>query len=311
MSESKELVAIDQKNVMQVFTQEGHIDPILKGITEQVRGLVFDMSTAKGRKECASAAHKVAQCKTYLDGLGKDLVAEMKELPKKVDANRKVIREYLDALKEEVRAPLDAWEDEQARIAEEMRLQIEAERLAKQLESDWEIAILMDREFDRVAEEKRQAAEQARIEHERRIAEDAAERALREAEQRAEAERQAAARREAEARLAQERAEREAAESRQRAERAEREAEERAKHAAEQARQQEIARQRAAEQSAAEAKAKADAEEQVRQRNLEHRKTINRQALGDLVENGVGEEIAKAVIKLIAAGKISNIKMEY
>ena len=311
MSESKELIAIDQKNVMHVFTQDGHIDPILKEITEQVRSLVFDMSTAKGRKECASAAHKVAQCKTYLDGLGKDLVTEMKELPKKVDANRKVIREYLDALKEEVRAPLDAWEAEQARLAEEMRLQLEAERLAKQLESDWEIAILMDREFDRVAEEKRHAAEQARIEHERRIAEEAAERAVREAEQRAEAERQAAARREAEAKLAQERAEREAAESRQRAERAEREAEERAKQAAEQARQQELARQRAEAQAAAEAKAKAEAEEQARQRNLEHRKTINRQALGDLVENGIGEEIAKAVIKLIAAGKISNIKMEY
>lgn len=311
MSENTELVSIEQKNVMQVFTVDGEIDPILKGITDQVKGLVFDMSTAKGRKDCASAAYKVAQCKTYLDGLGKDLVAEMKELPKKVDANRKAIRDYLDALKEEVRAPLDAWEAEQARLAEEMRLQLEAERLAKQLESDWEIAILMDREFDRVAEEKRQAAEQARIEHERRIAEEAAERAVREAEQRAEAERQAAARREAEAKLAQERAEREAIEAKERAERAEREAEERAKQAAEQARQQEIARQRAAEKAAAEAKAKADAEEVARQQNTEHKKAVNNAALAALVAGGIDAEVGKSILKMIATGKVPNVSINY
>ncbi|EES5368095.1 cell envelope biogenesis protein TolA, partial [Escherichia coli] len=36
---------------------------------------VPDITTAKGRKEIAYLAYKVAQTKTYLDGLGKDLVA--------------------------------------------------------------------------------------------------------------------------------------------------------------------------------------------------------------------------------------------
>ncbi|OCS62006.1 hypothetical protein BBZ50_02590 [Escherichia coli] len=49
---------------------------------------VPDITTAKGRKEIASLAYKVAQTKTYLDGLGKDLVAELKEIPKLIDANR-------------------------------------------------------------------------------------------------------------------------------------------------------------------------------------------------------------------------------
>ncbi|EGT6367902.1 cell envelope biogenesis protein TolA, partial [Escherichia coli] len=52
---------------------------------------VPDITTAKGRKEIAYLAYKVAQTKTYLDGLGKDLVAELKEIPKLIDANRKTV----------------------------------------------------------------------------------------------------------------------------------------------------------------------------------------------------------------------------
>lgn len=115
---------------------------------------VPDITTAKGRKEIASLAYKVAQTKTYLDGLGKDLVAELKEIPKLIDANRKTVRDRLDELKAKARQPLTDYEEEQARIkAEEAKAAAEA--LAKQIESDHEIAILMDREFDRQREEAR------------------------------------------------------------------------------------------------------------------------------------------------------------
>lgn len=220
MEESTNLVVIEKTNVMQVFTVEGEIDPILEKITREVKGLVFDLSTAKGRKDCASAAYKVAQCKTYLDGLGKDLVTEMKELPKKVDESRRKVREYLDALRDEVRQPLTMWEEEQARTEAEAKAKREAEELAKQVETDHEIALLMNREFDCERKEAAERAEQARIEHERKIAEAAAEKARKDAEEQAErakleserlakAEREAAEQRERDAKLAQERAERE------------------------------------------------------------------------------------------------------
>lgn len=51
-------------------------------------------------------AHKVARSKTYIDNAGKDLVAELKALPKQIDESRRIVRERLDALKDEVRRPL-------------------------------------------------------------------------------------------------------------------------------------------------------------------------------------------------------------
>jgi flagellar motility protein MotE (MotC chaperone) len=77
-------------------------------------------------------AHKVARSKTYIDNAGKDLVAELKALPKQIDESRRVVRERLDALKDEVRRPLTEWEAEQERIAaekpEEERLRAEASK---------------------------------------------------------------------------------------------------------------------------------------------------------------------------------------
>jgi hypothetical protein len=38
-------------------------------------------------------AHKVARSKTYIDNAGKDLVAELKALPKQIDESRRIVRE--------------------------------------------------------------------------------------------------------------------------------------------------------------------------------------------------------------------------
>lgn len=90
----------------------GGLDAIIDRIRHEARALVGDLGTAAGRDAIASNAAKVARAKTYLDGLGKDYVSVLKELPKKVDAERRRMRDALDALKDEVRAPLTAWEQE-------------------------------------------------------------------------------------------------------------------------------------------------------------------------------------------------------
>lgn len=107
-----ELVLKQKFEPIQLFTDD-NIDPLLEAITNEVKAFEPDMTTNKGRKEIASIAHKVAQSKTYLDGLGKDLVAEWKQKAKVVDASRKKMRDYLDNLKEEVRAPLTEWENKE------------------------------------------------------------------------------------------------------------------------------------------------------------------------------------------------------
>ncbi|EMA8589769.1 hypothetical protein U5E48_004946, partial [Escherichia coli] len=116
MSEVTDLVVIEKANAMTVFQSADQIEEILQKVEREVMSFVPDITTAKGRKEIASLAYKVAQTKTYLDGLGKDLVAELKEIPKLIDANRKTVRDRLDELKAKARQPLTDYEEEQARI---------------------------------------------------------------------------------------------------------------------------------------------------------------------------------------------------
>ena len=87
------------------------VQKILAQIEARAKAEIPDLSTAKGRAAIASLAHKVARSKTFLDDLGKDLVAEWKKQASDVDALRRIIRERLDGLKVEVRAPLDQWEE--------------------------------------------------------------------------------------------------------------------------------------------------------------------------------------------------------
>lgn len=113
----KALISVEKLNPLEVFTEKG-VEPILYEITKKVKEFVPDVATAKGRKEIASLANRVARSKTLLDDLGKNLVAEWKQKAAVVDNSRKKIRDELDALKAEARAPLTKWEnDELARVS--------------------------------------------------------------------------------------------------------------------------------------------------------------------------------------------------
>ncbi|MDF9033673.1 hypothetical protein OU570_17405 [Escherichia coli] len=191
MSEIMDLVVIEKKNAMAVFTNNDQLDPLIEAIEKEARSLVPDVTTKKGRDAIASMAHKVARSKTYIDNAGKDLVAELKALPKQIDESRRVVRERLDALKDEVRRPLTEWEAEQERIkAEEAMnaLHVEAlamneefdRQLAARIESDHEMALLMNDAFDREQADKAAEAERQRIAHEEEIKRMAAAAAARE-----------------------------------------------------------------------------------------------------------------------------------
>lgn len=112
------LVVIEPTTAVALFTEGQGVAELLADIRQKATSLVPDTTTAKGRKEIASIAHAVARTKTYLDGLGKEQTDKFKEIPKRIDANRKQIRDTLDALKDEVRAPLTQFEAaEEARVA--------------------------------------------------------------------------------------------------------------------------------------------------------------------------------------------------
>ncbi|MDM2828071.1 hypothetical protein OGX92_22205 [Citrobacter sp. Cpo089] len=322
MSEVTDLVVIEKQNAMAVFTTKEQLDPIIEAIEKEARSLVPDVSTRKGRDAIASMAHKVARSKTYIDNAGKDLVAELKALPKQIDESRRIVRERLDALKDEVRRPLTEWEAEQERIkAEEAMNALHAEalemnikfdqELAAKLEADHEMALLMNKDFDRDREEQRRQAEQARRERDERLKQEAAEQARRDAEAKHKEEIEAAARREAEEKARAELAERQRIEAEQRAAREKQEAEERARREKEEAVAAERRRQEEAEAARlAEEQRKAE-EEARRAADKEHRRTVNRRVYADLIAQSIPEEFAQKAVLAIAGGKVQDAHIKY
>ena len=329
-----ELVVIEKNNAMAVFTNNDQLDPLIEAIEKEARSLVPDVATKKGRDAIASMAHKVARSKTYIDNAGKDLVAELKALPKQIDESRRVVRERLDALKDEVRRPLTEWEAEQDRIkAEEAMNALHAEalamneefdrQLAARIESDHEMALLMNDAFDRELAEKKAEAERQRIAHEEEIKRQAEEKAKREAEEKHRAELEASARREAEERAAKERAERERIEAQQRAERdriaaeLKAEADKQAAIEAERRKAQEEADRirREAEQREqarlAEEKRKAD-EQARREADVKHRKAVGTEIVKALLaKTSLTRDQAIEVLLAIKDGNIPHTGINY
>ncbi|HFF0357544.1 hypothetical protein [Klebsiella quasipneumoniae] len=323
MSEIMDLVVIEKKNAMAVFTNNDQLDPLIELIEKEARSLVPDVTTKKGRDAIASMAHKVARSKTYIDNAGKDLVAELKALPKQIDESRRVVRERLDALKDEVRRPLTEWEAEQERIkaeeamnalhAEALEMNIKFDReLAAKFEADHEMALLMDKDFDRERADKAAEAERQRIAREEEIKRLAEEKAKREAAEQAQREIDAAAAREREAILAKERAEREQREAAERAEREKqaaveaerRKAQEEADRIRREAEQREQAR-------LAEEKRKAD-EQARREADVKHRKAVGTEIVKALLANtSLTRDQAIEVLTAVKDGRIPHTGISY
>ncbi|HBY7464199.1 TPA: hypothetical protein MI660_06755 [Klebsiella pneumoniae] len=322
MSEIMDLVVIEKKNAMAVFTNNDQLDPLIEAIEKEARSLVPDVTTKKGRDAIASMAHKVARSKTYIDNAGKDLVAELKALPKQIDESRRVVRERLDALKDEVRRPLTEWEAEQERIkAEEAMnaLHVEAlamneefnRQLAARIESDHEMALLMNDAFDREQADKAAEAERQRIAHEEEIKRLAAA-VAREVEQRAQREREEAAHREAVLKAQAEQAERDRIAAEQKAE-----ADKQAAIEAERRKAQEEADRirREAEQREqarlAEEKRKAD-EQARREADVKYRKAVGVEVVKALMANtSLTRDQAIEVLTAVKDGRIPHTGISY
>lgn len=334
MSEVTDLVVIEKSNAMAVFTTKEQLDPLLEQIEKEARSLVPDLTTKKGRDAIASMAHKVARSKTYIDNAGKDLVAELKALPKKIDESRRIVRERLDALKDEVRRPLTEWEAEQERIKAEEKAKREAEELAKEIELAHREALLDNIEYDREVAEKTAEAERQRIAHEEELKRQAAEQAKREAEEKAAAELAAAQKREADAIAAKAQAELLAKQAQERAEREAKEAQERTAKLAQEAREQAerekqeaiAAEQRKAQEAADKVRREAEAKEVARlaeekriadekakrEADVKHRKAIGTDIVNALTANtSISREQAIEVLTAMMNGLVPHSNINY
>lgn len=325
MSESKELVLVTlpaAADLEAAFISDEYIDRLITDIRQKATSVVGDVNTVKGRGVYISMASTVRRTKTVIDDAGKALVAEMKKRPALVDASRKKVRDALDELAVDIRRPATEWEEAKARVEAEEAAKKEAEALAARLEVDHEMALMMDKDFDRERADKAAEAERQRIAHEEEIKRQAEEKAKREAAEQAQREIDAAAAREREALLAKERAEREQKEAAEKADRdriaAEKkaEADKQAAINAERRKAQEeadrIRREAEEKESARLAEQKRIAEEEARRAaDVEHRRSINAAAVQALIDQGIPDDWAKACVVAIARGKVPATTIKY
>ena len=184
-----QLAELTNETAMKVFTADNGLDSYVQQVVDEVNNFEHDLKTATGRAKTISLASKVAKIKVKYDECGKDLVSGWKENAKKVDKARKKMRDELDDLKVLARKPVTDWEAEQEKIKADKLAAAELEKLNVQ----HEMALLLNKEFDRDAEDARlkleaeqkiedERLENLRIENEARIKKEAAEAATLEAE---------------------------------------------------------------------------------------------------------------------------------
>lgn len=298
----------------------------LDAYLEQIRAAVNevpDLTTKKGRDRVASLAASVSRSKTAIEKPGREYLKRLKEAVRPAEAEIKRFVDACDALRDETRRPLTEWEAEQERLKAEEEARIAAEELAKKVEADHEMALLMNDAFDREAKEKAEEAERQRIAHEEELKRQAAEQAKREAEEKAAAELAAAQKREADAIAAKAQAELLAKQAQERAEREAKEAQERTAKLAQEAREQAdrekqeaiAAEQRKAQEKEAarlaEEKRVAD-EKAKREADVKHRKAVGTDIVNALTTNtSISREQAIEVLKAMMDGLVPRTQINY
>lgn len=345
-TESTSLVVIQPTDVRAFFVENKNLDSILAEIETLATNFEPDVSTAKGRKLIGSQAYAVARTKTFIDGLGKELVDAEKEIPKRIDATRKRVRDFCDELQARVRQPLTDYENaEKARVAAlDQRLaaiqELGAKATTESPSAEIQLwiaeldAIAIDDTWDEYQDRAAVAKEAAKVkltsalqnrltweaqqaEIERLKAEQVkrnqeererqiAEQARHEAEQKALREKLESEQREQAAKDAAARAEREAVEAKERLAREQQESAERERQAAERAAEQERQRQIDEQNRIAQ-------ENERRSADVEHRRQYNREVIAAMqtVLPNLSEQDAITMLTAIVQQKVPHLTIQY
>lgn len=343
IEEDYSVTVTHKENLLSFFKNGANLDGLYNVVETKARALVADVTTKEGVSQIKSTARQIASIKKRVDDLGKDVVAELKDLPKQIDANRKKWREDMEALQDEIRRPVTEIENRQKEIeeirathgklalsgSEEIKAAIESIDKIELTGDKWKES-LEDATAAVTAEKgalevmlnaalKKEA--EARELEELRKKQEEAERIIREQKIREEAERKA--REEAEARAAAEKArlEREKAEAERKAAEAENAAMEALEREADARKNQATASVDNGAQATAPVKRPSrwtDEQKKVNSAILARFAEIIRASLpkhiaghSDQGYELAANEAAKDLIKAIACGKIENINVRY
>ena len=116
VEEDYSVTVVNKASLLSFFKDGANLDGLYNVVQAKARALVADVTTADGVSKIKSTARQIASIKKRVDDIGKDVVAELKDLPKQIDANRKKWREDMEALQDEIRKPVTEIENRQAEI---------------------------------------------------------------------------------------------------------------------------------------------------------------------------------------------------
>lgn len=344
--ESNELAIVQKLTPLDIFADKEKADQIIAKMEELVNQFEGDITTPQGQTAIRSFDRKIANSKTFIDKMGKQLTEEWREKTANVNAERKRLWVKMEELQQKVTEPLDLWQAKEKARKDAIKARIERFAVLSSIVGDSESlrAAIKDvlaakndgwDEFEYMAAQEREKAlnalqerldqttkmekeraelemlrkveaDRLQAERETQIAAEAANAARIEAEQRAEKEKQALI---------------DAANEAQRKAEADQIAAIKAAQDAEKNRLKAIAdaeeKQRWAviaerDKIAAEQKAIADAEAK-RAADTQHKKKVNN-AAADALFNEVDlidRVMAQGIIILIAQGKIPHVKINY
>ena len=133
------VLVVEKKDLQAFFLDQGKLDALYGHVEKMARALVADPLTKEGASQIKSCARQIASVKKRIDDIGKDVVADLKALPGRIDANRKTLREKFEALQDDIRRPVTEIENREDEIdgikGIHLRLaDASSEEIAKELE---------------------------------------------------------------------------------------------------------------------------------------------------------------------------------
>ena len=140
---TKELM-IPENITPAIFTDEKKgIAELLASVKTKVVAFKGDISTEEGRIATKAFGKLINRSKNAVDDMGKEHVAKLKELPKQIDAQRKLFRDGMDEYKDTVLSPLAAWQETEDKRVEKLVAGITTIIQAGELSTrDWQLLSL-------------------------------------------------------------------------------------------------------------------------------------------------------------------------
>ncbi len=118
---AKELVVIEDLNAKEVFTTEKGVESLIAKVKAQTVPKL-DPSTEEGMEERRTLAAQIARTKTAVFNMGKDYVAELKQVTKAIDKQKRTWWDVIEEHQHEVRKPLTDYEQaEEARKSQHLQ----------------------------------------------------------------------------------------------------------------------------------------------------------------------------------------------